>query len=94
MWPDQQAVPHHEEVIAMTATRRQRQRSWRVVAGMRRAVGTLRYINDELTRANEAIFRPAGAPLPNTPAGTSAGSPTAVAGSAEAAATEHSGRAA
>src|SRR5690349_9388914 len=54
--------------IDMTATRRQRQHSWTVVAGMRRAVGALRYVNDELTRVSEAIFRPAGAPLPHTPA--------------------------
>src|SRR5690348_14022130 len=52
----------------MTATRRQRQHAWTVVAGMRRAVGSLRYVNDELTRVSEAIFRPAGAPLPHTPA--------------------------
>ena len=77
----------------MTATLRHRQRSWKVVTGMRRAVSTLRYVNDELMRANEAIFRPAGAPLPSTPAGTSVGSPAAVSGSAEAA-TQHTGRAA
>lgn len=70
----------------MTATPRHRQRSWRVVAAMRRAVSTLRYVNDELMRANEAIFRPAGAPLPSTPAGASAGSAEA--------ATQHTGRAA
>ena len=57
---------------------------------MRRAAATLRHVNDELVRANEAIFRPAGAPPPRPPAGTSGTSAT---GSAEAA-TEHTGRAA
>lgn len=61
---------------------------------MRRMVGTLRYVNDELVRANEAIFRPAGAPPPSAAAGTSASRATALAGGAEAAPTEHSGRAA
>jgi hypothetical protein len=75
----------------MTATPPRRQRSWRVMAAMRRAAGTLRYVNDELMRANEAIFRPAGAP-PTTPAGTSDASATIVTGNAETAATEHAGR--
>ena len=91
-WPDEQAVLHHEEVIAMTSTRQRRQPSWRVNAALRRAADTLRYVNDELARASEAIFRPVGAPPP--PAGTSATSATIVTGSAEAAATEHTGRAA
>ena len=60
---------------------------------MRRAVRTLRYVNDEMVRANEAIFRPAGAP-PNSPAGTSAGSAAADTGNVEAAATKHTGQAA
>jgi len=75
----------------MTATQQQHRRSWRLMAAMRRTARTLRYVNDELVRANEAIFRPAGAPLPHSPAGTSASS---VSGSANAAATGHTGQAA
>ena len=41
---------------------------------LRRAIGTLRYVNDELTRANEAIFRPIGAPRAGRP-GKAAGPP-------------------
>ena len=78
----------------MTATRQRRQPSWRVMAVMRRAADTLRYVNDELVRANEAIFRPAGAPPPRPPAGTSATSATVVTVSAEATATQHTGTAA
>ena len=33
----------------------------------RRAARTLRYVNDELVRANEAIFRPAGTLRPGRP---------------------------
>jgi hypothetical protein len=44
----------------MTSTRRPGL-GWTMTA-LRRAIGTLRYVNDELTRANEAIFRPIGAP--------------------------------
>jgi len=68
---------------------------------MRRVVGILRDVNDELVRANEAIFRPAGAPRPGSPAGTPsppAGTPassaTIVTGNARAASAEHTGRAA
>src|SRR5215475_12221155 len=64
VWPDQQAVPDHEEVIAMTATQQRHQRSWRLMAALHRTARTLRYVNDELMRANEAIFRPVGAPPP------------------------------
>lgn len=32
------------------------------MTALRRAIGALRYVNDELMRANEAIFRPVGAP--------------------------------
>jgi hypothetical protein len=74
-------------------TRQRRGRSGKVMAVMRRAAGTLRHVNDELVRANEAMFRPAGAPPPRPPAGTSAASATVGTGSA-AAATEHTGRAA
>lgn len=83
-----------KKVIAMTATGQRRQRSWRVMAAMRRAAGTLRYANDELLRANEAIFRPVGAPPPSPPAGASVSSATTVTGSAGAAAREDTGRAA
>ena len=78
----------------MAATQQRHQRSRGLTAAMRRTVGTLRYLNDELVRANEAIFRPAGAPPPSPPAGTSASGATVPTGSAEAAATEHAGRAA
>ena len=78
----------------MAATQQRRQRSWRPAAAMRRTVGTLRYLNDELVRANEAIFRPAGAAPSSPPAGTSASGATVATSSAEAAATEHAGRAA
>jgi hypothetical protein len=72
----------------MTAIQ-QHQRSWRLMAAMRRTARTLRYVNDELVRANEAIFRPAGASRP--PAGTSASS---VSGSADAAGAGRTGQAA
>jgi len=75
----------------MTATQQQHRRSWRLMAAMRRTARTLRYVNDELVRANEAIFRPAGAPPPRSSEGTSASS---VSGGADAAATGHAGRAA
>ena len=75
----------------MTAARHRRKRSWQATTAMRRVVGILRDVNDELVRANEAIFRPAGAPPPRLPAGTSASS---VSGSADAAATGHAGQAA
>jgi hypothetical protein len=73
----------------MTATQ-QHQRSWRLMAAMRRTTRTLRYVNDELVRANEAIFRPAGAPPPRPPLVP----PPAVSGSADAAAIGHNGQAA
>jgi hypothetical protein len=50
---------------------------------MRRAIGTLQYVNDELTRANEAIFRPAGAELPRPQAGASTSATTAAAATPE-----------
>jgi hypothetical protein len=37
------------------------------MTALRRAIGTLRYLNDELTRANEALFRPVGAPRAGRP---------------------------
>jgi len=46
---------------------------------MRRAIGALRYVNDELMRANEAIFRPAGPARRRPQAGVSASATTATA---------------
>jgi hypothetical protein len=51
----------------MTSTRRPGP-GWAMTA-LRRAIGTLRYVNDELTRANEALFRPVGAPRAGRPGG-------------------------
>jgi hypothetical protein len=46
----------------MTATQRPRPgRTWAATA-LRRAIGALQFANDELLRANEAMFRPVGAP--------------------------------
>jgi hypothetical protein len=46
----------------MTATQRPRPgRAWAETA-LRRAIGALKLANDELLRANEAIFRPVGEP--------------------------------
>jgi hypothetical protein len=58
-----QAARTYDEVIAVTATRRPRrpQPGWAMTA-IRRAIGTLRYVNDELGRASEAIVRSARAP--------------------------------
>jgi hypothetical protein len=72
----------------MTATQQRHQRSWRLMAALHRTARTLRYVNDELMRANEAIFRPVGAPPPGPPEGTSASSATSDA----AAATGRTGR--
>jgi hypothetical protein len=76
----------------MTATQQRPQRSWRLIAALHRTARALRYVNDELVRANEAIFRPVGAPPPSSSSSTSAGSATSVSGNAEAAATGHHGR--
>ena len=51
-----------KEVTAMTATHRPR--PGRMMSGPRRAIRALRYVNDELTRASEAIIRSARAPQP------------------------------
>ena len=63
-----------DEMITMTAT--QRPRSGRAMTVLRRVIGTLRYVNDELTRASEAIIRSARAPQPgprpSAPAGNDA----------------------
>lgn len=49
-----------EEMTTVTATRRPRPGP--AVSTLRRAIGTLRYVNDELLRACEAIIRSARAP--------------------------------
>jgi hypothetical protein len=53
-----------KEVTAMTAT--YRPRPGRMMSGPRRVIRALRYVNDELTRASEAIIRSARAPQPRT----------------------------
>jgi hypothetical protein len=59
----------------MTSTRRLgRQGSARVMTAAQRAFRTIRYVNQELTRAMEAIFRPAGAPQ-HPPAGQASAPP-------------------
>jgi len=61
----------------MTATQRPRPgRTWAATA-LRRAIGALKLANDELLRANEAIFRPAGAPGPGGPAAAPRATPPA-----------------
>jgi hypothetical protein len=50
---------------------------------MRRAIGALRYVNAELTRANEAIFRPVGAARPRPQAAVSTSATTAAAATPE-----------
>jgi hypothetical protein len=61
-----------KEVTAMTATHRPR--PGRMLTGPHRMIHALRYANDELMRAGEAIIRSARAPQPrsqaqSTPAG-------------------------
>jgi LmbE family N-acetylglucosaminyl deacetylase len=51
-----------KEVTAMTATRRGRRGP--VISAPRRVLRALRHVNDELTRASEAIIRSARAPRP------------------------------
>jgi hypothetical protein len=51
------------------------------MTALRRAIGTLRYLNHELTRANEAIFRPVGAPPAGRPASADRPPAPATAGS-------------
>ena len=50
----------------MTATHRPH--TGRKMTGPRRVIHALRYVNDELTRASEAIIRSARAPQPRSPA--------------------------
>jgi hypothetical protein len=55
--------PHTtEEVITLTAT--PQPRSGRATATLRRATGGLRYVNDQLVRALEAVIRSARASRP------------------------------
>ena len=54
-----------EEVNTRTAT--QPPRSGPMMTALRRAIGAVRYVNDELLRAGEAIIRSARAPQPDRP---------------------------
>jgi hypothetical protein len=64
----------------MTATQRPRPgRAWAATA-LRRAIGALQFTNDELRRANEAIFRPAGVPRPGGPGAAARTTPPATPG--------------
>jgi hypothetical protein len=65
------------EVTTMTATLRQRGSSTWAMTAMRRMIGTLRYVSEELVHAHEALARPAGAPLSRRGAGTTASSAAA-----------------
>ena len=51
----------------MTAPPRRRDPSSWAMTAIRRMIGTLRYANEELLRAHEAIARPAGLPRPGPP---------------------------
>lgn len=66
-----QAARTHDEVIAVTTIRRPRrpQSGWAMMA-LRRAMGTLRYVSDELGRASEAIVRSARVPQPRPESST------------------------
>jgi hypothetical protein len=67
----------------MTAPPRQRDRSNWARTAIRRMIGTLRYANQELLHAHEAMARPAGAPQPGpraSTAGTGAPAPAGGAG--------------
>ena len=63
----------------MTATRPRPGRTWAATA-LSRAIGAIRSANDELLRANEAIFRPAGAPRASGSAAATRTVPPASAG--------------
>jgi hypothetical protein len=81
--PDRQAA-YHNEVIAMTAERGPvRARSGWTLTALRRAVGVLRYLQQENMRASEAICRPIGAPRPRPRADAPAGSAGPAASTAE-----------
>ena len=62
----------------MTSTRRSaREGPGRAMTALQRAVRILRYVNQELLRANEAIFRPAGPPRHRESPPRQAGAPAA-----------------
>ncbi|HEY2690765.1 MAG TPA: hypothetical protein VGJ50_20155 [Streptosporangiaceae bacterium] len=62
----------------MTSTRRPGPEGLgRARSAMQRAVRTLRYVNQELLRANEAIFRPVGPPRRRESPASQAGAPAA-----------------
>jgi hypothetical protein len=62
----------------MTSTRRPaRAGPGRVMTALQRAVRTLRHVNQELLRANEAIFRPVGPPRRQESPASQASAPAA-----------------
>ena len=64
------------EVIAVTATRRpHRPHPEGGMPTLRRPIRSLRYVNDELLRAGEAIIRSSRAPLPPPRPDVAAGTP-------------------
>ena len=66
----------------MTATQRPRPaRTWTATA-LRRAIGAFKLANDELRRANEAIFRPVGEPRGDGSGAATRTTPSAGAGAA------------
>jgi hypothetical protein len=64
----------------MTATQQPRPGGAWAATALRRAIGALRLANDELLRANEAIFRPVGEPRGSGPVATTRATPSAGAG--------------
>lgn len=69
----------------MTAPPRQRDHSRWARTAIRRMIGALRYANEELLHAHEAMARPLGAPLPGPRASTTGASTAAPAGADSAA---------
>jgi hypothetical protein len=70
------------EVMEMTAVPRQRDPSSWAKTAVRRMIGTLRDVNDELVRAHEAMALPSRARRPGQPGGPAAGGAPAPAGEA------------
>ncbi len=66
----------------MTTALRQRGSSTWAKTVIRRMIGTLRHVNEELVCSHEALARPAGAPLSRPEAGTTASSASAYASGA------------
>jgi hypothetical protein len=64
----------------MTAPPRQRGGSNWARTAIRRMIGTLRYANEELLRAHEAMASPVGAPWPGSRTSTTGTSASAPAG--------------